>query len=182
MNGCFSPSEKIKKSFNVIELSIDKKNQIQERELANLYDTILKSKPLKNKLVEMADTIYLQTKFITEHIEIIRAELFDKDTVGDNLDNSTKLLVNTKTGKGLYKELKHFYQCAKTNLINEDLRKNIDSLSIEFPDNLSEKKWLEYNFEKIPTIAATTLLSKYQNDCIVTGEILLLEIRNEIKK
>ena len=179
---CFSPSEEIMKSFKVIVKSIDKSNQYQNSKLGNLYNTISTNRIQNIDLAEKADTIYFRTKRIIEEVEIIRTELTSKDTLGDNINNSEKLLVNTRKGRELYRQFKIFYKNAKENLTDENLIRIIDSLSIDYPENFSEEKWLENNFKNIPTIGATTLLNKYQNDCLTTGEILLSEIKNKIKK
>ena len=180
--GCFSPSDEIKKSFDKVVNSLEKSNEYQSRKLVSLYDTISKYRTNNKYLATKADTIYLQTNNIVEIIETLRTELYTKDTLGDNVENPTSQLVNTKKGIQLYKELVRYHECAKQNLIDPSRRKSIDSLSINFPEKYTAEKWLEYNFQTTPTIAATTLLTKYQNDCIATGEILLLEIRNKIRK
>ncbi len=169
------------KRFNEVVKSIDKSNQYQNNDLENLYDTISANRKENIELSEKADTIYSRTKSLIDEIETIRAELTNKDTLGDNLDNSERLLVNTRRGRELHRQIKRFYKNAKENLTDVNLIRKIDGHSIDYPEKFSEEKWLEYNFKNVPTIGATTLLSKYQNDCLATGEILLLEIKNKIK-
>ncbi len=105
-----------------------------------------------------------------------QGELFDDR----NLEVSTNLMIN----KGKGDELK-----AKINKLRSDLLAQVDNpqdrkmlesqLSVNAVDPTEKvdgvlKSWSVTNFEMVPTIAALTLLSKYQND-IRNSEDLIVE-------
>jgi gliding motility-associated protein GldM len=90
----------------------------------------------------------------------------------DNLDIATRMLIKEGKGKQLYKIL-------------EDYKKNVlginDTINNEFKNSLQvdlekpkgrtgdKKNWEETYFHMVPTVAALTILSKFQND-IKTSE------------
>ena len=91
----------------------------------------------------------------------------------DNLDASTRLLVEGKDGKELEAKLKAF----KTALLNTvpadkpEIRAEFEKslpLNLEAPKSqtgsTANKEWKDAYFHMTPTIAALTILSKFQND------------------
>jgi len=90
----------------------------------------------------------------------------------DNLDIATRMMVDKGEGKKLLKMLGDF----KTNVFSVDsaIAREFKSslpidLSIPQTQNKSNKTWEEAYFHMVPTVAALTILSKFQND-IKTSE------------
>ncbi len=86
----------------------------------------------------------------------------------DNLDIATRMLITQGKGKQLYKVLEDF----KKNVlgINDTIRAEFEkSLQVDLEIPLSQagnkkKNWEESYFHMVPTVAALTILSKFQND------------------
>ena len=90
----------------------------------------------------------------------------------DNLDIATRMMVEKGDGKQLVKMLGDF----KTNVLGVDSAiksefKNHLPIDLSMPVtvNKSNKTWEEAYFHMVPTVAALTILSKFQND-IKTSE------------
>ena len=105
-----------------------------------------------------------------------KGELFDDR----NLEVSTNIMINKGNGDALK---------AKINKLREDLLNLVDNpqdkktlqsqlplIAVDPTEKLDGvlKNWSETNFEMVPTIAAITLLNKYQND-IRNSEDLMIE-------
>ena len=85
----------------------------------------------------------------------------------DNLDIATRMMVDKGGGKTLLQKLSEF----KKNILGID--HSIDSafattlpidLNIPKTQNKSNKTWEAVYFHMVPTVAALTILSKFQND------------------
>jgi gliding motility-associated protein GldM len=90
----------------------------------------------------------------------------------DNLDIPTRMMVDKGEGKKLLKMLTDF----KTNVLGVDTAinaafKNSLPIDLSMPktESKSNKTWEQAYFHMVPTVAALTILSKFQND-IKTSE------------
>lgn len=94
----------------------------------------------------------------------------------DNLDIATRLMIDKKKGKELYKQLEDF----KNNVLKDpEIQKEFGKtlpINLETPKNQSKSKhsWEQAYFHMVPTVAALTILSKFQND-IKTSENKIIE-------
>ncbi|HYM94593.1 MAG TPA: gliding motility protein GldM [Chitinophagaceae bacterium] len=91
----------------------------------------------------------------------------DKSYKDDNLDIATRMMVDKGSGKILLQKLTDF----KNNIlgINDTVRAEFAKslpidLSMPKTQNKSNKTWEEAYFHMVPTVAALTILSKFQND------------------
>ena len=91
----------------------------------------------------------------------------DKDKGIDNLDVTTRVMVEKGDGKLLRNKLDEF----KKNIlaIDPEIAKNFTTalpINTEMPKtkNKSNKTWEAAYFHMVPTVAAMTILSKFQND------------------
>ena len=104
----------------------------------------------------------------------------------DNLDIATRLMVDKGKAKELYKLLSEF----KTNVL-KNIDPSIDSafattlpINLEIPvtQSKSNKTWERAYFHMVPTVAALTILSKFQND-VKTSENKVVEFcHNRVDK
>ncbi len=130
--------------------------------------------PKAQKAKSLSDEVY-------NYIEALKAELKKEaglkmvegkeDFKEDDLDASTRLFVSAPpTGKGkgkeLYDRLKNFKE--QLLAIDPEMKKDIGSnLPLDLPEIKSEKdkeEWAYTFFHMTPTVAAITMLSKFQND------------------
>lgn len=91
----------------------------------------------------------------------------DKSYKEDNLDIATRMMVDKGEGKNLYKHLDDF----KKNIlaIDPEIAKEFSAslpidLSTPKTQSKSNKSWEYAYFHMVPTVAALTILSKFQND------------------
>ncbi len=119
--------------------------------------------------------------------EIMKAADFDPKKNGDssfkqdNLDITTRIMVEEKKGEELRKRL----QAYKTALLGIDpliadqLGKSLQiDLSIPPVQDKSNKTWEAAYFHMVPTVAAITILSKFQND-VKTSENKVVALCHE---
>lgn len=85
----------------------------------------------------------------------------------DNLDIATRMMVDKGEGKKLFNMLQDF----KKNVLNVDPAINAQfqnslpiDLSMPKTESKSNRTWEEAYFHMVPTVAALTILSKFQND------------------
>jgi gliding motility-associated protein GldM len=101
----------------------------------------------------------------------------DKSYKEDNLDIPTRIMIDKGAGKTLYQKLSDF----KTKVLNVDPEMNKEfaqslPISLEGPGGkeASKKSWEFAYFHMVPSVAALTILSKFQND-VKTSENKLVE-------
>ena len=100
----------------------------------------------------------------------------DKDKGVDNLDVTTRVMVEKGDGKVLKQKLeeykKNIVSELEKNIQDKDLLKTIQNFTSSLPvntdmpktKNKSNRTWEAAYFHMVPTIAALTILSKFQND------------------
>ncbi len=95
----------------------------------------------------------------------------------DNLDIATRMMVDKGKGKDLLKHLADF----KNNVLNVDPKIQAEfgktlPINLETPitESKSNNTWERAYFHMVPTVAALTILSKFQND-IRTSENKIVE-------
>ena len=100
------------------------------------------------------------------------------DSNGENLDVAEDILIKTQKGDSLFNYLMQVYNAGI---------KYGDSTSRQYLIDLrkyGKDKWLERYFRKVPTIAASTILSKFQNDLgrikISVMSAGIVELKNKI--
>jgi gliding motility-associated protein GldM len=143
---------------------------------------IIKSGGIQDKATgDKMDTATINSTPVSILME--KGELFDDR----NLEVSTNLMIN----KGKGDELK-----ANINKLRQDLLNLVDDpgkkqlLEAQIPLIASDpteksgsvlKTWAEMNFDMVPTIAAITLLNKYQNDIRNSEGLIVDYLYNQIR-
>jgi gliding motility-associated protein GldM len=107
----------------------------------------------------------------------------------DNIDAATRLFDTKGEGKNLYTALENF----KKNIlaIDPDIAKSLSAklpLNLELPKSSSGNKatgdkvkdWVYGNFHMTPTVAALTMLSKFQNDVKNTENLVATYCANQV--
>ncbi|MFV0605001.1 MAG: gliding motility protein GldM [Niabella sp.] len=164
----------IDKSFSFANSTIDKKTQtvfasLQEklndpksRELASIWmPKAEKARQLSNDMYAYIES--LKTKIKTESdLDVETGKFKESDT-----DVPTKLLIDKGLGKELYNKLSAY----KKSMLDLDpaIRTEFTNtlpldLTIPLVENKENRTWEAAYFRMTPSIAATTILSKFQND------------------
>jgi len=127
--------------------------------------------PKANKAVEL--TSEMNTYIEDLKMEILKAAEFDPKKNGDssfkqdNLDIATRIMVEEKKGKLLHDKLEQ-YRKALLDIDPAIARELSNSLQIDLnvppSQDKSKKTWEQAYFHMVPTVAALTMLIKFQND------------------
>jgi len=177
---CQSPSDQIKKAFDTVDKSLEKSNSVLNNSIDEIYSTINDVRQKNEPLALKADTIYFVTKQASNYIDSLKEIMQLQDTLGTNLNVATKLFVFTPTGDNLKKVLLDVYTNTKSYSIDNARQSELDSTLQSFREIQSNKDWTKLYFEKTPTIAAITMLSKFQNDCKNVATITLADIKKRL--
>lgn len=175
-------------SINTSNGAIDSKNQVVYNQFTKqMASDAAKVGPLKAK----ADSVRKLSAAAYTYIENLKSEIITasggKDEATgeikgkDNLDAATRVMENQKKGPALQQELTRLSN-ALLSVINQKDRKAFAEnlpLQIREPqkkkgDGEAKKDWTAYHFNMVPTIAAITILSKFQND-IKNSEAMIID-------
>jgi hypothetical protein len=153
LSSCKSPADKIMDDFNKVNKQLEKSNQTLDSTSGNLRFTGFDKKT--------ADSILLVLNNAFDFLKKIKSELNKKDPNGEKPDAAEKILLQTDKGDSLF-----IYMVGVRNLENEYLtdtgakKENYITVMKAY-----KSEWLTKYFKGVPTIAAQTILSKFQNDC-----------------
>src|SRR5688572_24386844 len=175
-------SSEILNAFKTVNNSLEKTNEVVN---ASTDDIMIS---LQEKLGEQgtaekakiwypkAQQVQQYTKGVYDYIAELKTKIMQgakydpasgKDKGVDNLDVSTRIMVEKGDGKLLYKKLEDF----KKQILAIDPA-IASAFSTSLPINLEKpktvnkgnKSWEAAYFRMVPTVAALTILSKFQND------------------
>lgn len=191
-------SAEILNAFKTVEKSLTTTNNT----INESTGTIMKS--LQEKMAEAetaekakvwypkAEAATAATKEIYEYINGLKAQImkeadFDPKRKGDstfkedNQDVATRIMVEQGKGKELLAKLQAYKQ--KMISIDPSLKGEVESfmqqINLNAPVTKSgNKSWENAYFHMVPTVAATTMLSKFQND-IKTAENRVVSLFHE---
>ena len=152
--------------------SIDEKNAIIYQQFEKqMQQDPQKVGPLKTK----AEAVKQQSEAMVQYIDSLK-QMIIKESGGmteegeikrlDDLDAPSRVMLNWKNGP----KLKARLEALKKDLLNyfpaavRDKEAGIFALEIEEPSGKQKKSWSQVNFEEVPSIAAMTILSKFQSD------------------
>lgn len=174
-------NDSIKTSNN----SIDSKNTITYNQFTKLMASdAAKVGPLKAK----ADQVKKLSAEAVANIEELKEEVIkasggrnEKGEIAkkDHLDAATHVMENEKKGPALQASLKKLRE-SLLSLVNP---KDRDAMAKQLPLQIEEpaskagstkKNWTTYHFNMVPTIAAVTILGKFQND-IKNSEAMIID-------
>ena len=96
----------------------------------------------------------------------LKSELTTKDSTGEKIGLSDSLIVYSSEGTNLYNDLLRTYKIGISKSKDEKMKSDFTKMILEDRQN-----WLYKFFHNIPTIAAVTILTKFEND-VVTIERL----------
>jgi len=180
--GCKSPKREIVDSFEEVNNSLDKSNTFNSWTIDQLYDSI-KSKTVRNsKYLSRADTIYKVAQDAVSFMEKQKDNLKSLDSIGDKLDVATGILIKSRAADTLQNLLEKVYRYSYEKLEDTAKKKAIDSVMSSVTYLRSNKKWKRDYFYQTPTIAAITILTKFQNDCKSSAVIALSDIYQHMDK
>jgi gliding motility-associated protein GldM len=142
----------------------DKKSDPTTRAKAELWE------PRAKQTIDYSTTAYNFIQGLKD--DILKAAGGDpkdptKKFKEDNLDIATRMMMKQGKGKQLYKILEDYKKnvLGINDTINNEFKNSLQvDLAMPKTQNKSNKTWEEAYFHMVPTVAALTILSKFQND------------------
>lgn len=192
-------SAEILNAFKTVNTSLQNSNTV----VANSTNTIMTSLEAKmndNSTKEKATFWYGKAKQAVDYTtatynyidglktQIMTESKYDpasgKDKGVDNLDVSTRILVEKGEGKNLYNKLAA-YKDDILNKIDPAIKKEFENsipldLSTPKSEHKGNKTWESAYFRMVPTIATLTILSKFQNDLKNTENKIVAYCHNQV--
>jgi gliding motility-associated protein GldM len=167
----------VNNSINTSNISITDKNDITYRQFEKQMETNSgQAAPFKAKADEVKKLSSQMYIFLDTLKETIVRESGGRNEEGDvihkdNLDAPTRVMENRKQGPELEKQLRAYRQKLLTFVAPKDTAAFIKSFPLHVEIGKGGgghgggvKTWTSYHFNMVPTIAAVTILSKFQND------------------
>ena len=193
-------SAEILNAFSIVNNSIntsnssltDKNNFIYSQFEAQMKDNAAKTAPLKAKAEQVKKLSASMYDYIQSLKETIVTESGGRDEHGEiksksDLDAPTRVMENNKKGPELEAKLKDLRakllsyvdpkkqaQFAKTLPLKIEVGKSNDS------HGGGPKTWTTYHFNMVPTVAAVTILGKFQNDIKNSESAIIDELFRQI--
>ena len=195
-------SKEVLNAFELVKTGMGNSTTAVESKNTSIYDTF--QKQLENneektrpyfdqamKAQEMADEFYTYIGNIKKQLVKTSGGRNEKgELVGKkNLDATTRLMLKKDKGtelKNKIQEYKNKFASLLTDSLEfteserQQFREKI-TLSAEWNQEESDKKtWAAHNFRMVPTIAAVTILTKFQNDVRSTESLVIEELIKKI--
>lgn len=191
-------SSEILNAFKTVKSSLDNSSTLASSKTTQLFTSFQKkmedpkTKEKATIWFEKANEAHKMADIAFKYVEDLKLELMKeagynppKDTLfkEDNLEASTRLLVEQAPhgkgkGKDLYKKLEDFKNglLGIDSAVKEELGKSLPiDLTMPKTQNAGNNTWEAAYFRMTPTIAALTILSKFQND-IRNAEAQVVEL------
>lgn len=176
-------SSEILNAFKTVNESILHSNQSVDEKNAIIFDQFekqMQQDPQKvGPLKEKAEAVKQRAEAMNAYIDSLKAKIVHESggltedgqiKRMDDLDAPSRVMLNWKNGPRLKKELQKL-RVQFLSYFPEAQRQQeakILPLRIEEPPKKEKKNWSEMNFAEVPSIAAITILSKFQSDIKVS--------------
>lgn len=193
-------SNEILHAFKVINQSVTSSNSAIVDKNKVLYDTFDqlegqegqkdRVKPYNDKAKEIKKEADAAVKFLEDWKEKVVARAGGRDEKGefnkeDDIDASTFLLVEQKGGDDIKKRLVALRTKMLSVVTDAEAKKGMDKnlpikiVEPEKTENNPQADWSYGYFHNMPTVAAVTLLAKFQNDIRNSEAQVLNQLMNE---
>jgi uncharacterized membrane protein len=148
---CQSQSDKVLDDFKKVEESLERSN--------DSIDSMAQNIKLLGTDQKTSDSVVRIFNEAYAYFKDLKNELKRLDQKGEQLDVAQSLLIQTPKGDSLFNHVMSVYDIG---IKYGDSSTKHNFMLVREKD---KNKWLEKYFKMVPTIAATTILSKFQNDC-----------------
>jgi hypothetical protein len=174
LTSCQSPSEQIKKAFITVDNSLVTSNSMAMHSIDSLYSFLSQNRQKNIELASKADAVYYAYQDAFTLIDSLKQVLQQKDVSGTNAFLAEKLLVGTAVGDSLTSKISKVYAYSRSGVFDHKKKLSLDS-SMHFIKSIrTDKEWTKSYFKSTLTVAAITMLSHFQNECL-NGAIITIE-------
>ncbi len=192
-------SSEILNAFKTVNNSLEKTNLVVNTSTANVMESFKKklTDPTFHVQAEKwypdAEKTVAYSKGVYDYIDGLKSKIMSEAGYNpaagkmhfkeDNLEVATRMLAEGKEGKNLFNEL----QVYQNNILSLDptiKQEFATSLPIDLTmpktQNKSNNTWQAAYFRMVPTVAALTILSKFQNDVRTTENRVVTYLHNKV--
>jgi gliding motility-associated protein GldM len=194
-------SAEIINAFKVVDNSLTTTNAVVDRSTTTIMESfkLKKDDPVSRVKAEIwmpkAETAVRLTKEMSDYIDQLKLKMkveagFDPADPNstfkeDNVDIATRIMDKQGEGEKLRNKLAEYKKAmlAIDPVVGKQFEKNLP-IDTEIPklknSGMGEKSWAYAYFHMTPTVAALTMLSKFQNDVKTTESRLVNEFHNQV--
>jgi hypothetical protein len=178
---CQSPEGEITDAFKKVNESIEKTNKsiTDANSIEYLYSAIRLNQQKNEPLAEKAGKLYAITKDAHAYLERLK-EHMKKDSSGVNAAFVAALFIGTPVADTLSQKLAAVYDNSHAALNDKNKARSLDSTLVAFKEIRNNKQWTTKYFDRTPTIAAITIMTKFQYDCLDAARIVLGDIKQHL--
>lgn len=178
---CQSSSGEITDAFKKANGSIEETNKgiTDANSIELLYSSIRLNQQKNEPLAEKAGKLYVITKDAHAFLERLKAHL-EKDSAGVNTDLVASLFIGTPVADTLSQKLSAVYDYSYVALNDKNKTRSLDSTLAALKEIRNDKQWTTKYFDRTPTIAAITIMNKFQYDCLDAARLVLGDIKQQL--
>ncbi|OJW58133.1 MAG: hypothetical protein BGO55_22745 [Sphingobacteriales bacterium 50-39] len=148
-----------------------------------IYRTIQQlDKDADSQIVGHADSLYKAANAASSYIGRLKARLTDADSIGDKTEPAARLLLRTPASDTLRTMLLNIYTASHKCFVGQDSIAQLDKVLLDIVDLHNQTDWTPQYFKDSPTVAAETILSRFEMECTGAASLSLLTVLHQLKK
>jgi len=181
LNACKPPVTKIEDNLERVDSTL-RSVKLSVDSLKLLDVEILAMQQKNPRLALMADSLLLTTNSAIDYIDSLKQMLRTADTAGESTAVAYKIISNNNTGVLLYSYLQQMHSRCIKSLTNQNKATLINNV---FEDEMRFSPadvFITKCFSGTPTFAASTILTKFGNDCRKAAIIALADIKESFEQ
>ncbi|HEY8971925.1 MAG TPA: hypothetical protein VIM64_22640 [Puia sp.] len=183
IRGCTSRSDKAIKKFNDINDSLKAANNsvIEINNYGLIYRTIQQlDRDADAQIVDHADNLYKAASAASSYITRLKAQLMEADSIGDKTQPAARLLLRTPASDSLRTMLLDIYTASHKCFVGQDSIAQLDKVLLDIVDLRNQTDWTSQYFENSPTVAAETILSRFEMECAGAASLSFLTVLHQL--
>lgn len=193
-------SNEVLNAFKTVNNSLERSNTTvnssTDKVMESLEESTKKPETAERAKIwlDKANQVRSYSKTVADYIDELKKQIMTgakydptsgKDKGVDNLDVATRIMVDKGAGVTLKNKLEEFRKnvLAVDPKISENFSQSLP-INTEMPktENKSNRTWEAAYFHMVPTIAALTILSKFQNDVKTSENKVVTFCHEQVKK
>lgn len=168
-------------SFKEVDKTLSSSANSISKSLNGLYAEIKDNDVAGGNISIKADTVFYSHRTIQNYIDSLTNLLLAQDATGESLNVSTNLFIKEKAGDLLYNKLLEFNRYTES-IIQGSVTLGTVGSELGNIDRYESEEWTKSYFNQVPTVAAVTLLNKFQLDCSIAATNALTYLKEKLDK
>lgn len=176
---CKSPTDEIAESFDTVNASLTKSDSmLLGGQYLPLYKEIQKKREKDPQLAAEVDQFVLAVNDARQLIDSLKQALIRVDSTLERTDVAAKFLNENTIEPGFTNKLKAVYRLS-ASLTKNEFSYQVDSLFQFGKEMEASPNWMSGYFERTPTVAVITILSKLEHDCLSLALFTLERVKSK---